>query len=100
VNKDRSVLVLSALGVAGLVGMMVAAIAMDRYEGVAEQLPYAVSGVMGGLGVLGFSLGIVAIQLSRRAAAAERRVVDALLHESAAWLATVRGEGTSAGAKR
>lgn len=91
--NDRSVLVLGVLGAAGLVGMIVAAVAMNRYDGVADQLPYAVSGAMGGLGVLGFSLGIIAIQLSRRAAAAERRVIDALLRESAAWLAVERSEG-------
>lgn len=90
----RSVAVLAVIGAGGLVAVIVGAVAMNRYDAVAQQLPFAVSGVMGGLAMLGFSLGVIAIQMSRRAAATERRVFDAMLRHCAKWLAVARVEGT------
>lgn len=91
----RSVAVLGALALAGVVAVVIAAIGIGRYDGVAAQLPFLASGVMGGLGMLGFALGIISVQLSRREAAADRRNLDALLRASADWLAAVRSDGAS-----
>jgi hypothetical protein len=73
--------VVVALAVAGLIGVAVAWRGLAASAVVALQLPYAVSGGVGGLALVGFALGIASIQASRRAAAVERaefgRVVDA-----------------------
>jgi hypothetical protein len=84
-------IVVSALVVAGLVGLAVAWRGLAASLVVALQLPYAVSGALGGLALVGFALGVASIQASRRNAARERsefaRVVDA----AADVLAAARG---------
>lgn len=71
--------VLSALVVAGLVGVGIGWRGLAASVFVPIQLPYAVSGAMGGLGLSGFALGILAIQASRRAEARRRADMDRVL---------------------
>jgi hypothetical protein len=86
------VVVLGALVIAGLVGVAVAWRGVAATLVVALQMPYAVSGGLGGLALVGFALGVASVQASRRAAAQERadfgRVVDA----AADLLAAVRSD--------
>jgi hypothetical protein len=87
----RVLLVLGALALAGLGGMAVAWNGADDLSAVALQLPYAVSGALGGLAVLGFALALISIQASRRAAAEEREQFGRFVTASAELLAHVRG---------
>jgi hypothetical protein len=62
---------------------------------VALQLPYAASGALGGLAVLGFALGILTIQATRRAEARERAEFGRLVDATADLLGALRaGPGT------
>ena len=67
-----SVVVLSALVITGLIGLAVAWKGAAATLVVAFQLPYVVSGAIGGLALLGFALGLVLVQ-GRRREEAERR---------------------------
>lgn len=89
----RDLVVLYALAAAGLVAAIIGAAAVAGEDSLRLQVPYFASGVMGGLGMFGFGLAIAMIQRGRHDAAAERDQVNALLRESADWLATVRGGG-------
>ena len=87
---SMSVIVLGALAVAGLVGIAVgwkgAAAALD----VSVQLPYIVSGAIGGLALLGFSLGLLLIQARRREEARRRADMQRVVRAAADLLAAVR----------
>lgn len=87
----RSLIVLGLLAAAGLAGLAVAWQGANDLLAVALQLPYAVSGALGGLAVLGFALGLMSIQASRRAAAVERDQFGRFVSASAQLLADVRG---------
>ena len=86
-----SVAVLVVLGVAGLAGLAAgwrgAAASLD----VAVQLPYIVSGALGGLSVVGFAAGLLLIQLRRREEARRRAELDRVVRAAAALLAATRG---------
>ncbi len=86
----RSILVLAAIALAGLVSVAVAWESLADSLLVSVQLPYAVSGALGGLALLGFALGLIAIQAARRAAANEREQFRRLATAAADLLADVR----------
>lgn len=87
-----SVAVLVALGVAGLASLAAgwrgAAASLD----VAVQLPYIVSGALGGLSVVGFSAGLLLIQLRRREEARRRAELGRVVRAVADLLASARRE--------
>lgn len=93
-RRDLFFAVISALVVAGLIGVAVAWRGVAASLVVALQLPYAASGALGGLALIGFALGVASVQASRRAAARDRaefaRVVDA----AAELLAALRSSGS------
>jgi hypothetical protein len=79
--------VLAAIGLAGIaVGWRGAAGSLV----VSVQLPYIVSGVMGGLALLGFSLGLLMIQARRRQEARRRADFDRVVRAAADVLASAR----------
>lgn len=86
-----SVAVLVGMAAGGFVGIATgwrgAAASLD----VAVQLPYIVSGVLGGLSVIGFSAGLVLIQLRRREEARRRADVQRVVEAAAELLGSVRG---------
>jgi hypothetical protein len=92
---EVSVVILVMVVVAGFVGVWTAWSGLAASLFVPFQLPYLVSGAMGGLALAGFGLGVLAIQSSRRAEASRRtdfeRVIDAAVH----LLETVRPEHES-----
>jgi hypothetical protein len=91
----RSQLILSVLALAGLISVIVAWRSVADVLAVSIQLPYAVSGALGGLALLGFALGLISIQAARRAEANEREQYGRLVTASADLLAIVR-RGTRA----
>lgn len=87
--------VIAALVVAGLVGVGVAWRGVAATLAVALQLPYAVSGAVGGLALVGFALGVGTVQATRRAAAKERADFDRVVDAAASLLAALRSDGAS-----
>ena len=85
-----SVLVLGALAGAGLVGIGVGWKGAAASLVVAVQLPYIVSGAIGGLALLGFSLGLLLVQARRRQEARRRAEMDRVVRAAAGVLAAVR----------
>ena len=85
-----SVALLVALAVGGLVGVGVgwrgAAASLD----VAVQMPYIVSGALGGLSLLGFAGGLLLIQFRRRNEARRRAELQRVVTAAADVLAAVR----------
>lgn len=79
-----------ALVAAALIGLGVAWKGLADSDLVSVQLSYATSGVLGGLGLLGFALGIASIQATRRAEARERTELDRVVQVAADLLAAVR----------
>jgi hypothetical protein len=86
----RFVIVVGALVVAALVGLGVAWRGLAATEVVSDQVAYAVSGVLGGVALLGFALGVGSIQTTRRAEARERAALDRVVVAAADLLAVVR----------
>jgi hypothetical protein len=86
----RSTAVLVALTAVGLVAVGVAWRGLAATTVVSEQLAYATSGALGGLALVGFALGVVAIQLGRRARARQRAHLDTLVAAAADLLDAVR----------
>lgn len=87
-----SLVVLTLLAGAGLVSIAVAWRGVAPTLLVATQLPYVVSGALGGAAVLGFALGLIAVQASRRAEARERAQLGRVTMAAADLLATLRNE--------
>jgi hypothetical protein len=85
-----SVVVLAILAVTGLVGVGVAWKGAAATLVVALQMPYLVSGAMGGLALLGFALGLVMVQTRRRAEAQRRADFDQVVRAAADLLAVAR----------
>ena len=85
-----SVAVLVALGLVGLVGVGVAWKGAAATLVVALQLPYIVSGALGGLALLGFALGLVLVQARRRNEAMRRAGFDRVVRAAADLLAAAR----------
>lgn len=91
VTRDPfAVSVLLALGfvVAGFVAIAVAWRGVARLATVAGQVPFLLSGAMGGVALVAFGLALVDIQLRRRTEAEDRAAFDRVL---AAAAALVRG---------
>lgn len=86
-----SMVVLTALVVAGLVGIGVAWRGVAASLIVAIQMPYLVSGALGGLALIGFAAALVAIQATRRSEARERAEMARFGRAAADVLAALRG---------
>jgi hypothetical protein len=85
-----SVIVLGVLAVTGLVGIGVGWRGAAAELDVAVQVPYIVSGAIGGLALLGFSLGLLLIQARRREEARRRADLQRVVRAAADVLAAVR----------
>ena len=85
-----SVVVLGVLVVAGLVGVAAAWKGAAASLVVAFQLPYIVSGAMGGLALVGFAGGLLMVQLRRREEAERRAELDRVVRAAADVLAAAR----------
>ena len=88
-----SVVVLGALVVAGLVGVGVAWKGAAASLVVAFQLPYIVSGALGGIALAGLGAGLLLIQVRRREEAQRRTDFDRVVRAAADLLAAARAEG-------
>jgi hypothetical protein len=86
-----AMVVLAVLVAGGFVGLAIAWRGLAATLVVALQLPYAVSGAIGGIALVGFALGVANIQASRRAAARERADFGRVVDTAADVLAAVRG---------
>jgi hypothetical protein len=81
--------VVAAIGLAGIgLGWKGAAASLD----VSVQLPYVVSGVIGGLALLAFALGLLRVQARRRRQALRRSEFERVVVAAAQVLAAVRSE--------
>ena len=89
---EVSVLVLLLIVGAGFVGLWTAWSGLAAEIFVPFQVPFLVSGAMGGLALAGFGLGVLAIQSSRRAEATRRAEFERIIDASVRLLETVRGE--------
>jgi hypothetical protein len=87
---SASVAVLIALAVAGIGGVVAAWKGAAATLVVATQLPYIVSGALGGLTLLGFALGLLLIQARRRDEAHRRAATDRVVRAAADLLAAVK----------
>ncbi len=87
-----SVAVLAALAAVGLLSVALAWRGLADSVVAAVQLPYAVSGAVGGVGLLGFALGLLAVQAGRRQRARERDDLDRLAAAASSLLAALRQE--------
>ena len=85
-----SVIVLGVLAVTGLVGIAVGWKGAAAELDVSVQVPYIVSGAIGGLALLGFSLGLLLIQARRREEARRRADLQRVVRAAADVLAAVR----------
>jgi len=85
-----SVTVLVVLAAAGLAGIAIGWRGAAASLVVSVQLPYIVSGVIGGLALLGFSLGLLIVQVRRRREAERRADFDRVVRAAADLLATAR----------
>ena len=85
-----SVAVLSVLAAAGLAGIISGWSGGAASLVVSVQLPYVVSGVIGGMALLGFSLGLLSVQARRRQEARRRAEFDRVVRAAADLLAAAR----------
>jgi hypothetical protein len=86
-----SVTVLVVLAAGGLAGIGIGWRGAAASLNVSVQLPYIVSGVIGGLALLGFSLGLLLVQARRRQEARRRAEFDRVVRAAADVLAAARG---------
>ena len=87
-----SAVVLGALVVAGLLGVAVAWKGAAASLVVAFQLPYVISGALGGLALAGFAAGLLLVQVRRRTEARRRADFDRVVRAAADLLAAARGQ--------
>lgn len=85
-----SVGLLVLLAVAGFAGVVAAWRGAAASLDVAVQLPYIVSGAVGGLAGVGFSVGLLLIQIRRREEARRRAEMQRVVEAAAEVLAAVR----------
>ena len=85
-----SVTVLVVLAAGGLAGIGIGWRGAAASLVVSVQLPYIVSGVIGGLALLGFALGLLIIQVRRRREAERRADFDRVVRAAADLLAAAR----------
>jgi len=86
-----SVAILVAGAAAGVVAVTLGWRGAAARVGVADQLPYIVSGAMGGLALLGFTLGVLVIQTRRRVEAHRRLELERLTLAVEHLASVVRG---------
>jgi hypothetical protein len=86
-----SLTLLTVLVAVGLVAVGVAWRGVAASLIVAVQLPYAISGAMGGLALIGFALAVASIQTTRRREAARRAAFGRVVDAAADLLAAARG---------
>ena len=89
-----SVAVLIALLVIGFVAIAIGWRGVAASAIVSVQLPYAISGLFGGIAVVGFAGGLLSVQLARRREAEERAELARVVTAAADLLAAVRGGGS------
>ena len=87
-----SVGVLVAAVGTGFVAMVLAWRGAAARISVAEQVPFVVSGAMGGLALVAFALAVLVVQFRRRAEALRRADLDRVRAAVADLAAEVRGE--------
>ena len=86
-----SVVILVALAAGGLAGVGIGWRGAAASLNVAVQLPYIVSGALGGLTIVGFSSGLLLVQLRRREEARRRAEFQRVVESAVDLLASVRG---------
>jgi len=74
-----SVFVLALMAVAGIVAIALGYRGIAATDDISIQIPFAVSGGLGGLGLLAFSGGLIGVQMRRKHAARERAEVERLI---------------------
>jgi hypothetical protein len=85
-----SMTVLGVLAAAGLAGIIIGWRGAAASLVASVQLPYVVSGVIGGMALLGFSLGLLMVQTRRRQEARRRADFDRVVRAAADVLAAAR----------
>ena len=85
-----SVIVLTLLAASGLAGILIGWRGAAASLVVAVQLPYLVSGAIGGGALLGFALGLLLVQARRREEARRRSQFDRVVQAAADLLAAAR----------
>lgn len=85
-----SVAVLCLLAAAGMAGIVIGWRGAAASLVVSVQLPYVVSGVIGGTGLLGLSLGLLLVQARRHREARRRAEFDRVVRAAADVLAAAR----------
>jgi len=85
-----SIVVLLLLAAAGLAGIAIGWSGAAGSLVVSVQLPYIVSGMIGGVALLGFSLGLLIIQARRHREAQRRAGFDRVVLAAADVLAAAR----------
>lgn len=100
----RAALVLVAVAAAGLAGLGLAWRGAAATLGVWVQMPFVVSGAVGGVALAGCFLALLGVHLERRAAARERLVLESAIASAAETAETLlqllEGRPRSAGAPR
>ena len=86
----RAAATLFAAGLAGLAGLGLAWAGVAGKLSVPMQLPFVVSGGVGGVALTGAAWGLLAIQLERRAAASERAALEAVVRDAAEFAERLR----------
>lgn len=92
--RDPFLASMAVLGVLVACSLVAVAMAWRGAAGtrdVSAQVPYIVSGAIGGLGLLAFGLGVMVVQLRRRDEAAQRQEVDRVVAAARELLAEVQG---------
>ena len=74
-----SVAVLAAVGLAGGIGIVLGAVGIARSDTLDLQLPYLVSGGLGGLALVIVAVGLFVAQRRRLASTRQREAMDAVL---------------------
>lgn len=88
--RVSALVVLGALGVPGLMALVLAWRGAAATVNVATQVAFVVSGGIGGLGLMGFAFGVAVIQNRRFVEARRRAEWDGAIQAATALLATVR----------
>lgn len=81
-RANQSALVIMAAAAGGLAGLGVAWSGVAATLDVWRQVPFLVSGALGGVAVTGVCMGLVAVQRERRSAAVNRLWLDAAIRSA------------------
>lgn len=74
-----SVVVLLLMAAGGVAALVLGYRGLAATDDISIEVPYLVSGGLGGVGLLVFSLGLLAVQFRRKEAARERREIARLI---------------------